>query len=109
TFVNFGAGREWYLTVPATAEGTKWRFGLDVGGRYGSAKLELNEIEHRTNVFEGLYVAMHSDVEIPCCSVVFLAGFRAEWAYTWSGNLLQGPNNSDVFEADLLLTAGVRV
>jgi hypothetical protein len=112
TFVNFGLGREWYLTVPATAEGNKWRFGLDVGGRYGSAKLDMQELttnvlQHRTKVFEGVYVALHGDAEIPCCSVVFIAGFRAEWAYTGS-DILQTQNNADLFEVDLLLTAGVR-
>jgi hypothetical protein len=107
TFVNLGFGREWYLNAPANAAGPKWRAGIDVGGRWGTAKLDLNEIRHRTGVVEGAYVGLHTDVEIPCCSWVLLAGFRVEWAYTWS-EILQDQNNAEMEEVNFLFSVGAR-
>jgi hypothetical protein len=107
TFVNFGIGREWYLNAPADAAGTKWRAGIDAGARYGSAKLDLNELRHRTHVIYGAYAALHTDVEIPCCSWVFLAGFRVEWSYTWT-EILQDQNNAEMEDVNILFTVGAR-
>jgi hypothetical protein len=107
TFVNLGFGREYYLLGSAHDCGTRWRVGADVGGRWGSAKLGLNEIRHRTGVLEGVFASVHTDLEWPCCSVVFVAGLRAEWSYTFS-EILQEQNNADVQEINLMVTAGVR-
>jgi hypothetical protein len=107
TSADLGLGREIYLTTPATAHGIKWRAGLTAGIRYGSERVEFEEIRHRTGVFETPYLALHTDVECPCCSVVFLAGFRAEWDWTFS-NVLQNQNDADVMDVNFLLTAGVR-
>src|SRR5262249_6280073 len=41
TFANIGFGREVYPVGPANGPGTKWRIGYDLGGRWGTAKLEL--------------------------------------------------------------------
>jgi hypothetical protein len=108
TFVNLALGREWYLTGSALDCGNKWRIGCDVGGRWGTSSLELNEIRHRVAVCEGLFVSLHSDLEIPCCSVVFLAGLRAEWSYTFCDQILQEQNDTNLQEINLMLTAGVR-
>ena len=107
TFVNLAFGREWYFMGSAHDPGRKWRAGIDVGGRWGSGKLSLNELRHRTAVLEGTFFAVHTDVEFPCCSVVFLAGLRAEWSYTFT-ELLQEQNNTNFQEINLLATAGVR-
>jgi hypothetical protein len=107
TFVNVGLGREWYLTVPANHWGIKWRAGFDIGGRYGTAKLQLNELRHRTGVLEGTWASLHTNVEMPCCSWVFVAGFRVEWAYTWS-EILQDQNNAEMEDVNLLFEVGAR-
>jgi hypothetical protein len=107
TFVNLCFGREWYLMGSAHDCGARWRVGFDVGGRWGSAKLDLNEIRHRTGVLEGALISVHTDAEWPCCSVVFLAGLRAEWSDTFC-TLLQSQNDTDFQEINLMLTAGVR-
>ncbi len=107
TFLDFGPGREWYFVGCATGPGKKWRAGIDVGGRYGSGKVEFNEIRHRPGVLEGAYASVHTDLECPCCSVTWIAGFRAEWDYTWS-NILQDTNNGDVMDVNFMINLGVR-
>jgi hypothetical protein len=107
TFGTFGLGREWYLVGTARGEGPTWRFGIDLDGHYGSARLDLNELRHRTKVLYGLFIAWHTDVEIPCGGCLLQAGFRSEWGYTWQ-ELLQSQNNTDLAEFNLLLTAGIR-
>lgn len=119
TFVNFGFGREWYLSGMApgccggvnncadASCGNTWRAGFDIGGRWGSANLELNEIRHRTDVIGGLWVALHSDLEVPCGCCIFTVGGRIEWDYTWS-DVLQRQNNADVQSIQMLATFGVR-
>jgi hypothetical protein len=107
TFVNLGGGREMYLYGAPDAEGLTWRVGIDGGGRYGSAKLEMHEIKHRTDTIAGMFVSLHSDVEIPYGCITLLAGFRIEWDYTWM-DILQIQNNSDLQDLNLLFTAGIR-
>jgi hypothetical protein len=107
TTVNLSFGRECYLWGPVNAcAGEKnWRWGWDLGGRYGTAKADFHEIRHRTDVIGGIFLAAHSDFEIPCGCCVFFAGLRLEWGYTW-GDILQ--QTSDVHDIGLLLNLGVR-
>lgn len=107
TFVSAGFGREWYLWDPANSDGWMWRAGFDGGFRYGSNKLDLNELPHRTKVFGGGFVALHTDLEIPCAACIYQAGFRAEWNYSATG-ILQEQNNADVQDVFLLFNLGVR-
>jgi hypothetical protein len=109
TYVNLGGGREWYvLGSPDEKEQTTlWRFGVDGGGRYGSAKLDLNEIKHRTDTFGGVYFGLYTDLEIPCCACMIEIGLRGEWAYTWT-DLLQTQNNGDLQDLNLMFTIGIR-
>jgi hypothetical protein len=107
TYANLGLGREWWVNSSADAPGFKWRVGLDVGGRYGTESMKFQEIQHRTDVIAGLYVAVHSDLEIPWGCVIFQAGVRVEYGYTWS-DILQIQNNSDLEDINLLFTAGIR-
>jgi hypothetical protein len=108
TFVNAAVGREWYLYGPATACGTKWRAGIDLGGRYGTGRADFNDspFTHRTDTLYGTFVAVHSDVECTCGCCIFSYGFRAEWDYMWSDLLAE--SNGDMMDVNLLLTAGVR-
>jgi hypothetical protein len=108
TFFNLGFGRDWWIFGPAySCDGPLWRVGADFGGRWGSAKLQLNELRHRTDVIGGVWVGVHSDLEFPCGCGWFVAGFRAEWQYVWS-DILQIQNNSDLTTVNLLLNLGYR-
>ncbi|MCC6419916.1 MAG: hypothetical protein IT429_16905 [Gemmataceae bacterium] len=107
TFVNLAFGRVWYLDGSAAnpRDGT-WRAGFDVGGRWGTGKLDLNEIRHRTSVLTGAFVAVHTDVEIPWGHLLLQAGVRASYGYTFA-DFLQG-NNSDIHDVFIVGTLGVR-
>jgi hypothetical protein len=124
TFANVAVGREWYLNAPANASGWKWRVGLDVGGRLGTAKALFAErvsepvtilgsgsfgttTSHFTDTIYGTCVGLHTDLEMSCGCCTFLGGFRAEWDYTWM-DVLKGTNNSDLQDVNLLFTLGVR-
>jgi hypothetical protein len=107
TFVNAAFGREWYLWDPGNSNGCMWRVGVDAGPRYGTEKLDLNELRHRTHVAGGAFVALHTDIEWPCGACIYQAGFRAEWSYTFS-EILQDQNNADVYDVLLMLNLGVR-
>ncbi len=111
TYVNVGLGMEHYLMgngFQNTGE-NRWRVGFDAGGRYGTEKLLFNEFNlvHANDVTSGFYVAIHSDLEIPCGYWSFVAGVRGEWDYTFSN--VAGPLvDSDVQDINLLLTLGIR-
>jgi hypothetical protein len=125
TFANLAGGREWYLIGPANASGWKWRAGLDVGGRLGTAKAVFAETvsepvtilgsgtfgstrSHFTDTIYGLSISLHTDLERSCGCCTFLAGFRAEWDYTWMDILKGDENSSDLQDVNLLFTFGVR-
>jgi hypothetical protein len=107
TFGNLGAGREWYLSRPDENSQRSWRIGVDGGGRFGTAKLDLNELQHRTDTLGGIFVSLHSDLEVPAGACLWQFGFRVEWDYTWS-DILQIQNNADIQDLNLLFTAGVQ-
>ena len=106
TFVNAGVGRDWYLGVPASICGpARCRVGIDVGGRWGDAKIEFNEAQHKARDTGGVYVALHADLECPCGCCTFLYGFRAEWDYLW---MHVNGNDFDGQDVNLLIQLGVR-
>jgi len=107
TFVNAAFGREWYLWDSANSNGRMWRAGFDFGPRYGTEKLDLDQLHHRTHVAGGVFIALHTDVEWPCGACIYQAGFRAEWSYTFS-EILQDQNNAEVYDVLLMLNLGVR-
>ena len=108
TAAGLALGREWYIWGSGDYDNMpSWRVGAEVGGRYGACKLDLNEIRHVTDGTGGIFVAAHSDFEMPYGTCFFNAGVRAEWSYTWT-DLLQSQNNTDVQEVSLMLTLGVR-
>lgn len=109
TFVNAAFGREYWLWGTGNCSNTlpNWRAGWDVGGRYGTAKANFNEVTHTTDVLGGLFLALHTDVEIPWNCCIFQVGFRAEWGYVWS-DILQSQNISDTQSINLLITGGMR-
>jgi hypothetical protein len=109
TGANVLGGREWYLWGKAgNCESINWRVGADIGGTWGTEKVEIRELRHRTGVYEGLDLALHTDLEFPCqCGCVFFVGARLEWDYEWS-HVLQMQNNADITDVNLLFTFGAR-
>jgi hypothetical protein len=105
TFFNVGVGRQWYVFGSAGDPGLKLFFGLDGGGRYGSAMAEFDILRHRTDVIGGAFGAVFSGAEIPVLGQIFQAGVRGEFSYTWSDILIVP---SDVSEINVYLTLGVR-
>jgi hypothetical protein len=110
TFVDLAAGREWYLLGGAdcSCQGPNVRAGFDFGGRYGSEKINFEETHHRTDTIGGVFVALHADVECPCCGAcILLAGGRVEWDYTWN-DIFGEPTRSDIEDLNLMFNFGVR-
>jgi hypothetical protein len=108
TFVNLGGGRDWWLWGAANScDGPLWRVGFDFGGRYGSERLRLEELRHRTDVIGGVWFAVHSDLEFPMGCGYLVTSLRAEWNYTWS-DILQIQNDSDIMTVNLLVSLGYR-
>ena len=107
TFAGAGLGREWYLWAPAN-DPNDWhlRFGADAGARYGAATIKFAEIRHRTQVIEGFYAALHTDLEIPCGRLTYLAGMRTEYGFTWSNIFDQYKGNLQ--DITVLFDMGVR-
>jgi hypothetical protein len=117
---NVALGREWYLMVPAYTPGRHWRIGFDSGGRWGTSRLEFNDLanpslgtgfRHRTDVIGAYFIALHTDLEIPVNACTwFVLGLRAEWNYNWSDilhNTVPGLR-SDLQDVNLLITTGFR-
>jgi hypothetical protein len=128
TYVQLALGREiWFMgTADPSEEGARARFGWDVGSRWGSARMVLHqaalenvadpfgrtqrirpELRPRNDVVGGLYLALHSDLEVPCGMCLFHAGVRLEYGYIWS-DILQPHNNADFQSINILFNTGVR-
>ncbi|HVS36773.1 MAG TPA: hypothetical protein VMS17_14525 [Gemmataceae bacterium] len=110
TYFNLSGGREWYLRGGRDCDNANvnWRVGVDVGGRYGTEKLETTNWPHFTDVNAGVFLAVHTDLEIPCGCCIFLAGLRSEYGYTWADVLQRQNDTSDVQDINLLVNLGVR-
>lgn len=107
TTANMSLGREIYLLGNADEEINNCRFGYDIGGRWGSAKLQPTNYPNIKDVIGSIFLAAHSDCEIPWGACVLQLGARLEWDYTWT-DLLQPQNNGDLSMFNLLFTGGIR-
>ena len=115
TSFNFGVGRDWFVWgngQPGAEEGWNLRFGTDVGGRWGTAHVDLvptDEVEgysRRQKVYHGFYVGFHSNVEVPIGGWILFAGTRLEYGYDWMDII--PPLKGDVQNVNLLFTSGIR-
>jgi hypothetical protein len=118
TAFNFALGREWFVWgpgVPGCEAGWNLRYGVDVGGRWGTMHVDLRPLAddgsaefyaRRQNVFHGLFLGAHATVEVPMGGWIWFGGLRTQYVYDWSN--VVPPLNGDVQNVDLLLTAGVR-
>ncbi len=114
TYGDLGGGREWYYwgTPQGDCLPWSWRMGVDAGGRYGTMRVDINhltittaQLRHLTDTIAGVYCGWHTDVLIPFGPGLFTAGFRAEWAYTWS-DVLQNTHVGDIMDCNLMGTIG---
>ena len=108
TYVNLSGGREWYLwgSADCAQPENNLRVGVDLGSRYGTEKLDVTGFTHLSSTNYGLFLAVHSDVEIPLGTCIFTGGIRGEYGNTWS-SVIQG-RNSDIQDINFLFTLGVR-
>lgn len=114
-------GRDWFLqgALPIANRPANIRYGLDLGTRWGTQRVELNVFDgpidpfdgrpdyvRRTNNYGGVALGLHGMVEVPMGSWLLFGGFRFEYGYNW-GNIL--PNqNSNIHDVNLLFTTGFR-
>jgi hypothetical protein len=108
TFVNLAGGREWYLVGSGDCSycGWSWRAGFDVGGSYGTAKMNFDEIQHRTDTVGGIFGAVHTDLEVPYHCAILFGGVRGQYNYIWT-DILQA-TRGDYHSINVLLTLGAR-
>lgn len=115
TSFNFGLGRDWFHWgngLPGGEEGWNFRFGTDVGGRWGTAHVDLvpvfedNGYNRRQGVYHGFYVGFHSNFEVPRGGWIWFGGTRIEYGYDWMN--IVPPIKGDIQNINLLLTGGVR-
>lgn len=115
TTFNFAFGREWYLYGPGTpGNESDWnvRVGTDIGGRWGTAHVDLLREDNndfyfrRQNVTHGFTVGAHLGWEKPMGGWILFGGVRAEYAHDWTN--IVPPIKGDVQDINLLLNFGVR-
>lgn len=115
TSFNYSIGRDWYLNGPATAGEPglgNFRVGMDVGGRWGSASIDLeplndpNGYRRRQGIYHAVFVASHFDWEKSFANYTLFMGTRLEAGHNWT-NLLP-PQDGNIYDLNILLSLGVR-
>lgn len=115
TSFNYGIGRDWFAWGPGALpleQGWNLRFGADLGGRYGTAHVDLVPIDEpdgysrRQKVYHGIYAAVHSNVEVPMGGWIWFGGLRVEYGHDWTN--LVPPADGNITNINILLTSGVR-
>ena len=110
-----GVGRDWFAQGPGFLTPdcpTNWRYGWELGGRWGTGHADLEPVADRTNylrksgVYHGVFLGAHADVEVPMGAWLFFAGGRAQWGYDWTDFI--PPQQGDIQNVNLLLELGVR-
>ncbi|HEY3787218.1 MAG TPA: hypothetical protein VGL71_00130 [Urbifossiella sp.] len=115
TAFQFGIGRDWFMWgtgMPGAADGWNFRIGTDVGGRWGTAHVDMVPLDdpggysRRQAVFHGTYLGLHTNLEFPLGGMVGFFGSRVEWSYDWMN--IVPPIKGDVQNINLLFSGGVR-
>lgn len=115
TNFNFAIGRDWWLRGPGSTQSESapnFRVGTDVGGRWGTAHVDLvpranpDNYLKRTGVIHGVFIGMHCNWERPVGAWILTTGVRAEWGYTITN--LVPPLGGDIHDINLLFTVGAR-
>jgi len=82
-----------------------FRYGWQVGGRYGALSQEYDIIKHRTDVVGGFFMGAHGEFEYPCRWGVLQLGVNCQYGYTWSDILQRA---SDIQEINTMFNIGLR-
>jgi hypothetical protein len=115
TTFNFAVGRDWWLWGPgATGAEKGWnlRVGMEVGGRWGTAHVDLVPSAdafgyfRRQNAITGFFVELHSNFEVPLGSAIFFTGVQVQYGYDWTN--LAPPVPGDIQNLNVMLSAGFR-
>jgi hypothetical protein len=115
TNFNFSIGRDWWFEGPGAvglASGDNWRIGTDIGGRWGTAHVDLVPTADPSNYFKkgsttfGIFSGFHVMREIPFGATILYGGFRFEYGYDWT-NVIP-PQGGDIFNVNFYINAGVR-
>jgi hypothetical protein len=115
TNFNFGFGHDWWYRGAGSVgleDAPNLRAGLLVGGRWGTAHVDLEPVDQpggyarRQQVTHGVFLAAHTTCEIPMGTWILFAGLRAEWGYDWTN--IVPPMNGNMHSLNLLLTSGIR-
>ncbi len=115
TNFNFALGRDWWLWGPGStgmANGWNLRIGGLVGGRWGTAHVDLIPEDEsmgyrrRQGVTHGIFISPRADLEVPMGTWILFAGLRFEWSYDWMN--LVPPLNGNLNSFNLLMTGGIR-
>ena len=115
TDLNVAIGRDWFTNGPGfTGGGSKvnWRYGADIGYRYGRAHVDLvpqdnpGNYARRSGITDSILFGGHVDREVNLGGWIFFSGMRIEYVYTWT-NVIP-PQNGDLVTMNFLMYAGVR-
>jgi hypothetical protein len=115
TGFNFALGRDWFLNGPGVLgfeQAWNSRFGLDVGGQYGTIRADLLPIGNvdsyfrRYSISHGVTLGAHWNAEVPMGSWIAFTGVRAQYGYHWS-NVIP-PQDGNFQTLNFLITFGVR-
>ncbi len=115
TAFNFAFGRDWWLWGPGNAgfeQGWNLRVGAELGGRWGTAHVDMvpdNDpalYSRRQNVFNGVFLGGHADIEAPFGGWTWCAGLRLQYGMDWM-NILP-PQSSDIQYLNILITTGFK-
>jgi len=115
TSFNYSVGRDWFLNGPGVLgfeQNWNSRFGVDVGGRYGTIRVDLIPETDRDNYFRrysvtnGVSLGAHYNAETPVGNWILFTGFRVEYGFNWSN--VVPPLDGNFQDLNLLLTVGVR-
>ncbi len=118
--VHLSAGKEWFWFDRAFQVGSNYRFGFDIGGKYGYSRVNFNlpdatqprdavpSTTHRGDVTGGPLVAIHSDVEIPMSTcLTLITGVRAEWSMTFT-DIMPTEGSEKLQEVIISWNCGIR-
>lgn len=120
TAFNYAVGRDWFLHgpgAPGLESGLNFRFGFEVGGRYGTEHVDLDLLgttgplgspiySRRQGIFHGFFVGGHLSWEVPCGGWIWFAGLRTQ--YGWDFGNVVPPLNGEIQNFNLLMTTGFR-
>ena len=115
TGLNFGLGWDWFLNGPGFLgyeQAWNSRFGVDVGGNYGTIRVDLIPSADVENYFRrystttGIQFGTHYNVEMPMGAWILFGGVRAQYGFHHSN--VVPPLSGNFQDLNLLLTAGFR-